>query len=475
MKYFTFLTFAFFISLSSGLHAQLYYPSFDKINSVKEARADIDFIKNTLEKGHPNLYRYISKKAFDKKIDSLKRAIKQPITQIALRNAVLSVLTFIGNGHLSLTIDGSRAEIAAAKAAISKTHPIEQFNYRILQGRLFITSTSDPNALVPPGAEVVSINGITVAKMLADFCSVISSDGYNQTFKFTMLSEGVIRDAFTQFYGLKESLAFKIKVNDSTRVVKVNAVPVRKPAPVKTGKQNPDFILLPNASAYLKVTGFPQIPFAGFASIPGQSQSGLLAQLQSPYLSVFQRLASSRATSLILDLRNNTGGDYLTATNLFSYLIDRPSLFARVADSVLNNKVKTPNERLKYGSGTPVTPQSLSFKGTLYVLINGGTFSCASLLAANLQGMGRAVVIGEESGGGRNYLTGGLITEAVAPNSRLILRFGNIVMETPILEKTEGRGVMPDHEVSYSIKEYLSGVDKELEWAKSEIALRSKK
>jgi len=89
--------------------------------------------------------------------------------------------------------------------------------------------------------------------------------------------------------------------------------------------------------------------------------------------------------------------------------------------------------------------------------------------------MGRAVIIGEESGGGRNYLTGGLITEAVAPNSRLMLRFGNIVMETPILEKTEGRGVMPDHEVSYSIKEYLSGVDKELEWAKSEIALRSKK
>ncbi|MGY3214186.1 S41 family peptidase [Mucilaginibacter sp. HD30] len=475
MKYFTCLTLAFFISLSHGLRAQLYTPLFDKINTVKEARADIDFIKNTLEKGHPNLYRYISKKTFDKKMDSLKRSIKQPVTQIALRNAVLSVLTFIGNGHLSLILKSNQAELAAFKAATLKTYPIEQFTYQILQGRLFITSTSDPNALIPPGAEVLSIDGITVAKMLADFCSVISSDGYNQTFKFTMLSEGVIPDLFTQFYGLKERLAFKINVNDSARVVQVNTIPVHKPAPVQTGKQTPDFILLPNASAYLKVTGFPQIPFAGFASIPGQSQSGLLAQLQSPHLSVFQRLASSRTTSLILDLRNNTGGDYLTATNLFSYLIDRPSLFARVADSVLNNKVKTPNERLKYGSATPVTPQSLSFKGTLYVLINGGTFSCASLLAANLQGIGRAVFIGEESGGGRNYLTAGLITEAVAPNSHLILRFGNIVMETPILEKTEGRGVMPNHEVSYSIKEYLSGVDKELEWAKSQIAKQSKK
>ena len=475
MKYFTFLTFTFFICLSHGLHAQLYYPSFDKINSVKEARADIDFIKNTLEKGHPNLYRYISKKAFDKKIDSLKRSIKQPVRKIALENAILTVLTTIGDGHLSLLINVDYAEANAARAATLKTYPIEQFRYRILQGKCFIIGTSEPNALIAPGAEVLSINGIPAAKMLADFYSVTSSDGYNQSFKPNVLNQGFFPNRFTELYGLKESLSFKVKVNDSTRVVDVGAVLQRKSITTPTGKQNPDFMLLPNAAAYLKVTGFPRNPFAGFANIPGQSQSGLLAQLQSQYLSIFQGLSSSKATSLILDLRNNKGGDYLAAAQLFSYLIDRPSLFARVPDSILNNKLKTPDEHLKYGSATSVIPQSLRFKGTLYILINGGTFSAASLLAANLQGMGRAVIIGEESGGGRNYLTGGLMTESVAPHSGLILSFGNIPMETPILGKTEGRGVMPDHEVSYSITEYLTGVDKELELAKSEIKLRSKK
>lgn len=468
-----FLLFAFFISLSSGLHAQLYYPSFDKINSVKEARADIDFIKNTLEKGHPNLYRYISKKAFDKKIDSLKRAIQKPITLLALKNAILGVLPSIGDGHLMLLINISNAEAIATKSVTLKTYPIQQFTYRVLQGKLFISGTSEPTAQILPGAEVLSINEIPAAKMLADFCRITSSDGYNRSLKYFIFNKGLIPDLFTQFYGLKESLSFKIKVNDAIRVVGVNAVPVRKPAPLPTIKQNPDFMVLPNASAYIKVSAFQTLPNG---VLPGMTDKNAAAvSSQSPYLSVFNSLRASGATSVILDLRNNNGGEYVTAAHLFSYLIDRPALFAKVADSVLNNKIKTPDERVKYGSATPIIPLSLRFKGKLYVLINGGTFSAASLLAANLQGMGRAVVIGEESGGGRNYLTGGLITKAVAPNSRLILRFGNIGMETPILEKTEGRGVMPDQEVSYSIKEYLSGIDKELELAKSEIARQIKK
>jgi len=476
MKYLTFFILAFFISLSFGLRAQVRYPSFDKLNSVNEARADINFINNLLEKEHPNLYRYVSKAVFKKKIDSLKRSINKPLTNVALRNAILSVLTTIGNGHLSLLINVSNAEATAARTATLKTYPIERFNYQVLQGRLFISGATEPDAMIAPGAEILSINGITATKMLADFFTVIPSDGYNQSLKIHLLNQGLIPDLFTQFYGREESLSFRIKVNDSTRLVKVNAVPVRKAIPFKTGNVVSNFKLLPNASAYLKVEAFNEMPYGAAGEMTGLKPFTVSAtNSQSPYLSLFQRLSSSGTTSLILDLRNNMGGEYLTAAHLFSYLINRPSLFAKVPEDVLNNKLKTPDQRLKYGSATPVIPQPLRFKGTLYVLINGGTFSAASLLAANLQAMGRAVIIGEESGGGRNYLTGGLITEAIVPNSHLILRFGNIAMETPLLQKTEGRGVMPDQEVSYTIREYLSGQDKELEWVKNEIAMRSKK
>src|SRR5215217_7071279 len=120
MKHQILFAFIFFITLSYSVHAQLYYPSFDKKNSVSNARADIDFIKKTLEKEHPNLYLYISEKDFSSKIDSLKRSIKQPITNLALRYAIASVLSSIGDGHISLRINIGNDEINATKAATTK-------------------------------------------------------------------------------------------------------------------------------------------------------------------------------------------------------------------------------------------------------------------------------------------------------------------------------------------------------------------
>ncbi|PJJ79696.1 S41 family peptidase [Mucilaginibacter auburnensis] len=471
MKYWALSIFVFLTCFSGQLQAQLHCPSYDKINSVKDARADIDFIRNSLEKEHPNLYRYISKQAFDNKIDSLKSSLKRPVTNIALRLGIASVLSSIGDGHLSIRINLSNTEVEAAKAAAINIYPIEQFKYRVLQGRLYITGASETNVVIPSGAEVLSINGIAAAKMLADFFSVIPSDGYNQTFKSQALNMGLIPDLFTQLYGLKKNILFKVKFNDTERLVEVKALP-RKTPPQPIGEVTSDFKLLPNGTGYLKIGSFPRMPFDG---MPGQIQSGVMGDLLSPYASVFWRLSNTRTTSLILDLRNNHGGDFIAVTNLFSYLISRPSLFAKVDNNVLNDKTKTPDERVKYGSAIPVTPQSANFRGKLFVLVNGCTFSAASLLAANLQGLGNAVIIGEETGGGRNALMGGLTKDVTTPHSGMILQLRTVQMESPVPDNTEGRGVMPDIAISYSINEYLSGVDKELERAKSEIAKQAVK
>lgn len=465
----------YLIAFSYSVHAQLYYPSFDKKNSVSNARADIDFIKKTLEKEHPNLYIYVSEKDFSRKIDSLKRSIKQPITLLKLRNGLLSVLTTVGDGHISLRIEGTDDEIAATKAATSKTYPIEQFNYKVIQGKLFITGNAEAKAQIPVGTEVLAINDIAISDMLSSFYQLIPSDGYNQSFKPLVLNRGLIPDFFTQVYGLQNSLSFKVKINDSTRVVVVNAVPLLKTAPFIALAATSDFKFLPNGSAYLKVGSFPRNPFDSFSGVPGMPASGVMSDLTSQYASVFWKLSNARATSLILDLRNNLGGDFVAATHFFSYLINKPSLFAKVDDKVLNDKLKTPDEHVKYGSVTLINPQSASFRGKLYVLINGSTFSAASLLAANLQGMGKAVFIGEETGGGRNTLMGGVIKDVVVPHSGMILRFGNVQMETPVQDKITGRGVMPDVPISYTIAEYLNGTDKELEWAKADIEKRVKK
>lgn len=49
--------------------------------SVKDMQEDIDFFYDALQQTHPNCYIYLTKEQFDKKIDSLKESIKQPLTK----------------------------------------------------------------------------------------------------------------------------------------------------------------------------------------------------------------------------------------------------------------------------------------------------------------------------------------------------------------------------------------------------------
>jgi hypothetical protein len=100
------------------------------------------------------------------------------------------------------------------------------------------------------------------------------------------------------------------------------------------------------------------------------------------------------------------------------------------------------------------------------VLIDGGTFSTAADVAAQLRSMGRATFIGEETGGGYEGNTSGLNALIVLPNSRQRLRimmydYWNAVKPPA----TRSRGTMPDRAVLRRVSDVLRGSDPVLEEA----------
>lgn len=99
---------------------------------------------------------------------------------------------------------------------------------------------------------------------------------------------------------------------------------------------------------------------------------------QSFYKKSFELLKGAKTKTLILDLRDNGGG----------------------------------------------TSQADHFNGEVYVLINGGSFSATTLLAANLKSSGRAVFVGEETGGAYNGCVAGSLPVYTTPNSKLPFRMG---------------------------------------------------
>lgn len=82
--------------------------------------------------------------------------------------------------------------------------------------------------------------------------------------------------------------------------------------------------------------------------------------------------------NLILDLVNNVGGLKINAERIASLLIKKP---------------------YKRNDGKEITPDSLAFKGKLYVMIGPGTSSAAEYLTNILKETGSAILVGDETGG----------------------------------------------------------------------------
>ena len=106
----------------------------------------------------------------------------------------------------------------------------------------------------------------------------------------------------------------------------------------------------------------------------------------------------------------------------------------------------------------------------MYVLINGYSFSASSLLAANLHGINRAVFIGEETGGGYNKCTAGIIPLLTLPETRVKLRLPLIKIAPAKTRDLEGRGVLPDYPVTPTLSHIVNNKDTELDFTLKLIA-----
>ena len=105
------------------------------------------------------------------------------------------------------------------------------------------------------------------------------------------------------------------------------------------------------------------------------------------------------AAALLLDLRDNRGGDPRTVALVCGYLLDEPTHQVTMQD-------RDPTRAIQ--SWSPPYVPGPRFGGTkpLYVLTGPDTFSGAEELAYDLQQLERATVVGERTRGGAHPRTG---------------------------------------------------------------------
>ncbi len=221
------------------------------------------------------------------------------------------------------------------------------------------------------------------------------------------------------------------------------------------------------------------------------------------YDDAFSILDSLKTKTLIIDLRDNFGGRLAEIDYLYSYLTDKNYTFINKSEvktrfpilkSLMSNSSSTGTKIFgallspglavvdllrvskkdgkllyKFKSAKEQEAKPNNFKGKIYVLINGNSFSASSVLSSQLEGTNRATFVGEETGGAYNGTVAGMYKIYQLPNTKVIARIGLAHIDTKQKTTPDGYGVKPDVEVLPSYQDRLNNKDPELEWILDDI------
>ena len=117
------------------------------------------------------------------------------------------------------------------------------------------------------------------------------------------------------------------------------------------------------------------------------------------------------------------------------------------------------------------SPSGNVFRGKIYVLVNGRTYSNGHTLARYLKEFADAIIIGEETGTRYEGLAAGSSQYVILEGSGVRIGIPRYQYKFPVssIQDTSNRGLIPDKEVTYSIQDLISKLDLHLKIAEEMI------
>lgn len=479
--------------------------------AVAQLQNDVDYSYKKLKQLHPKLYWYISKEKLDYKFDSLKKSIQQPMTGLAFYKELSQVVKNVGQGHLEVAPSLPKFTKKEIQALNKKgKSPFSQFDFEYIDNKLIILKNRSRHTILA-NTEVVSINSEKPSDLISLFSKRIASDGFNTTFlnRFSAMAFGKLYTNYKGNYQDSLRLVLKLEDKDSLFVVKrdtfgSNSNQKKPKLSKKERKEKAKFNSKYGFNSDTK-TFTRELKFLDKDSITAMMSIKKFenGNYHDFYEDAFNILSVANTKNLIIDLRNNTGGRLNEIADLYSYLALESFFFIDDFEVVSKtsflhrNYFKGGNYVTKFfkflgapfyysifyfktrkeASGTYLSNRHSkqnnlkpnNFKGKIYVLINGGSYSASSIISSNLKSTQRAFFVGEETGGTYNGTVAAQWALVELPNSKVELNIGLGVVSATGKTEIVGRGIFPDKEILPTLEDRKNNIDPELNWILEDI------
>jgi len=408
-------------------------------------RQDFRELRDTLQKIHPGLYRYRSKSAMDHIFDSCLATIQDSMSVTNFYALTSFAIAAIEDGHTNCRLP---RQVMNDYMSNIKVFPAMVL---FIHNKAFIYCCEQNRELAE--AELLSINGHSLDEIVQRLFCYIPSDGGIQSRKNWEMPEN-FQLLYSIVYGLKDS--FTITCMTKTEEIKTVTLLADRmknficPAPF----HRPDrYLQLSYTSDNIAVLTLKTF-FDGFLQQTGENFGKFLD-------SAVKDIKEKKPGKLLIDMRSNQGGNDGNGIMLYSYLMQKPFMYYASQETVAEKLTESGHPNLGLQQ-----PNENNFKGKVYFLINGRSFSGVAEFSSIAKSNERGIFIGEECGGGYYGNTSGDDETVTLPNAQISCRIP-LIKYTMAVKKArdKDRGVIPDYPVDIKISDLVQNTDGQLAYA----------
>jgi hypothetical protein len=427
------------------------------------------------------LYWNTPKDSVDYYFNAVQSSLKDSLTELHFKNRIGWAVSKIRCGHTVV-----RNSKRYAKYFQHKRLPLFPLSLKVWQdSAVVVTNFSSTDSSIKRGTIITGINNRPIAKVIDSMCQFINADGYANILKYQLISFN-FPAYYRNTFGLDSQ--YVISYVDTTRQEKQKLVknydPVKdtiKIAPIPpvpiTKRQFRDYKAWSDRNMFIDTSSS-----AAILSVNTFSEG----KLKRFFRRSFKRIRTNNIKNLVIDLRQNSGGNILYSTKLCQYVVNKPF---RVADTVAANtrsfvykkyirpwfvywlsmrfmgrRYNDGRIHFRYFEKHHFKPKKQNhFNGNIYLVTGGYTFSAAALVTSTLKNQQNVTVVGEETGGGAYGNSAMHLPTIILPNTgiRVTLPLYRLVLDAS--RAKNGRGIFPDIEVRPSSYDIRRGADPKLE------------